>query len=781
VGSSLHPKSPPPNSPRPEPRRQGGPGWPWRAALAGILAVAACLRLYHLEVPTMWWDEILVPLTAHFPLEYILDFSRHCEMHPPLYHVLVKGMEWAGVSDYALRFPSAACGLLAIYACWRVFSRLYDRSTGLVAAAFLAGSAMQVWHVRQVRPYAVMTVLTIFSLYYLLSFLRHRRNSHLCALVAVNAPLFLLHYFTFPIVLAEALALVLNWRRSGEGVSTRQLFVFALGTAVIAFPVLFLFFLPSQTTLSIFAFKASYTDIGRLILEYAAQVLWSHEDLSMRLAMGGLLIAGAVAMARRVPRELAACLLLAVVPALILFFMRKTAYFSPRHFLYLTVPAALLAGQATRWLPRPWLAIPVALVLAVVPAGMIAAFHQDAYYDETSYHHPVFITDYKPMARELAQRLRPGEVVAATDPGTVNAVSWYLDQFVAKNPFKNQQLKADSGDFALRVFAPYKTWGHLGKTEEAFLEAVGPVAAVEPVLNATLYTLPIRREPTPIIGAVPYALRRRMELPAFYRQVAAFSNMTVTPYWGGEAVATQNNLPATLEYRFRNAAGDIPQLLQFILEYKNKGQDNTMVASVVFDDGPPQPIFVSTGPDPMESRTVTIKREAPYKSMAFRLQTVCAPLTALYPGGNLETAAFQGFDLEIIPTGVFDSPAVASVEPVNLGKIEHNEANIWRWGLGPQSQLVFDLPEAANVWLEFDFANVIPGQDVTVMVNGEIVKVLPDLPADARESLRIPLAGRKGRNTVTIGYSDWNQGKTTFAPSDIRPMALFIRKLRLVP
>ncbi len=782
VDAVLHSNSSSPNATRIDARRNGERLWPWTAALAVILAVAAALRLYHLEVPSMWWDEILVPLTARFPVPYILDFSRHCEMHPPLYHLLVKVMEWCGVSDYALRVPSAACGIVAIYVCWKLFSKLYGRPAALAAAAFLAGSAMQVWHVRQVRPYAIMTLLFIFSLYYLLSFLRYRRNSHLCALIAVNAPLFLLHYFTFPIVLAQGVALAVNWRRSGEGVSTRQLFVFGLGTAVVALPVLAFFFFPSQTTLSIFAFKASYLDVWRLILEYSAQVLWSHDDdVAMRLAIAAVLLAGAAAMARRTPKELAACVLLAVIPALILLAMRKTAYFSPRHFLYLTIPAALLAGQATHYLPRPWLAIPASLLLAIAPAGLLAALHADAYYAETSYHHPVFITDYKPMAKELAQRLHPGEVVAATETGTVNAVSWYLDQFVAENPFERQSRQAGEGDFALRIFAPYKTWGHLGKTESAFLEAVGPVAAAEPVLNAMLYTVPIHKEPVPIIGAIPYNLRRRAELPGFYRQVSAFSNMTVTAYWGGEAIATQNSTPAWLEYRFHNAAGNAPQLLQFQFEYKNQGEGSTMVFSLVFDNGPPQPIAVSAGPDASESRTVTIRRDAPYKEMALRVQTVCAPLTARYPGGNLETSAFRGFDLEIIPTGVFDSASGPAVTPMHFGKIEHNDANIWRWGLGPQSQLTFDLAEAASVWLEFDFANVIAGQTVTVMANGEVLKVLPDLPADARESLRIPIAGHPGRNTVTIGYSDWNHGRTTFSEGDIRPMALFIRKLRVVP
>lgn len=754
--------------------------WPWRLTLWAILVLAAWVRLYHLGVPSMWWDEILVPLTARLPVAYILDFARHCEMHPPLYHLFIKLVEAAGTSDFALRLPSAVCGLAAVYACWRLFSDLYDRPTGLVAAGFLAGSAMQVWHVRQVRPYAILTLLFIFSLYFLLRFLRRPQWGDLWRLAAVNAVLFLLHYFTFQIALAEGVVLLLSWRPGGRGTTTGQLAAFAGATLAVAAPVFFFFFLPSQTTLSIFSDKAGFAAIGRLIAEYAAMVLWSHDDAAMRLAMGALVLAGVVAMARRAPRELAACLLLVVVPAAVLFCMRKTAYFSPRHFLYMTVPAALFAGQAARLLPRRWLALPLALALAALGAAGVFFGHPEAYYEATSYRHPVFVTDFKPMARELAWRLRPGQVVASSDPGTVNAVSWYLDRFTSENPFKVQRLDVSSGDYALAFFAPFNTWGHLGKTEAEFAAAVGPIDKVEQVRNARLYELPIRREPAPVVDAVPFHLRRRAAFPDFYRQVASFDRMTVNPYWGGEALATENGRPASLEYRLENAAGDAPQLLQWVIEYKNEGKDSTMAFSAVFDDEEPAPLFTSTGPDPAGSRTVNIVRERPYKRLALRLTTVCAPYTARYPGGNLETAAFRGFDLEIVPTGLFDSPGLA-VREEGLGKIEHNEANLWRWGLGPKSELRFELPREGRYVLECDFANVIPGQSLAVAANGEVLAVVSDMAAGAVKTLRLPVSGRKGVNAVALAYGDWNQGRTSFAPTDLRTMALFFRKLRLVP
>ena len=705
-----------------------------------------------------------------------MDFSRQCALHPPLYLLCVKAMEWAGVSDFALRLPAALCGLATVYFCWRNFSRLYDRSVGLLAAAFVAGNAMQIWHVRQVRPDAVLMLLFVFSLFFLLRFLRSRRNADLCILLAVNMPLFLLHYMTFLIVLAEGTVLALNWRsRAGEGVSTRQLFVFGLGTAVVALPVLFFLFLPNPVAPSILTNTTSVAETGRQLLDDLAQVLWRYDELPVRLLMGGLVIAGAVAMLRRAPRELAACLLLGLIPALALVFLRKATLLSPHLFLYLTVLAGLFIGQAGRWLPNAALAIPAALALAAAPAAGIVWQHAGDYYEATSYHQEKQGTDFKPMARELAGRLHPGDIVAASAPSIANAVSWYLDQYVATNPFRIQRLDAATSDYSLYFFATSTTRGQFGTN------AMGPIANVEPILNATLYRLPIHRESTPTIAVLPFAATRRMEFPTFYRQVSAFTGMTIAPNQGGKAIPTQNNLPGTIEYRFNNATGDAPQLLQWSLAYENQGRENTLAVSVRFDDEPARPILSSTGPDARDMQTVTALRTTPYKTLTLSLQTVCAPLTARYPGGNLETIAVKSVQLEVVPAGLFDSPGIQNLAEQNLGKIEHNETDIWRWGLGPQSQQTFALPATGNYWLEFDFSNILAGQTVTVAVNGQTVAIFPDLPANAQESRRILIAGQQGRNSVTVSYSDWNHGKTTFAETDPRPLSLLIHKLRVIP
>ena len=68
-----------------------------------------------------------------------------------------------------------------------------------------------------------------------------------------------------------------------------------------------------------------------------------------------------------------------------------------------------------------------------------------------------------------------------------------------------------------------------------------------------------------------------------------------------------------------------------------------------------------------------------------------------------------------------------------------------------------------------------------VAANGDIIATLSGLAAGTQERHRLPLAGRPGKNTVIIASTIWNHGSITFAETDIRPMSLFIRKLRLTP
>ncbi len=300
-----------------------------RIALWIILAAAAFLRFYRLEVPSLWWDEMVVPLTSRFPVDYIIDFSRTCEMHPPFFYIFMKGVTAAGRSDFALRLVPALFGTASVYLLYRVFRELFNKNMALIAAGLLAANTLQVWINRFVRPYSIILFLFILSLYFLLRFLKNGSNRELAKLLGVNAVLFCLHYFTFHAAFSEFLVMLGCLYFFRTPITLRQIAAFCAGTLAVAVPILVFFFLPSRTTLSIFTFKATYGEVGGLILSYLGMLFFRFDLPALKYGLLALFLAGAALMAKKDRRLLFVCLGLMVIPCVNQMLIKKTAYFSP--------------------------------------------------------------------------------------------------------------------------------------------------------------------------------------------------------------------------------------------------------------------------------------------------------------------------------------------------------------------------------------------------------------------------------------------------------------------
>ena len=78
-----------------------------------------------------------------------------------------------GDGELAVRLPSLIAGTLVIPALYELGRELYDRRTGLVAAAFAAVSPLLIWYSQEARMYAFVA---LFGLLALLTQLRAIRN-----------------------------------------------------------------------------------------------------------------------------------------------------------------------------------------------------------------------------------------------------------------------------------------------------------------------------------------------------------------------------------------------------------------------------------------------------------------------------------------------------------------------------------------------------------------------------------------------------------------------------
>lgn len=202
-----------------------------RIALCCILGIAAWLRLYHLDVPSLWWDEVLVPMTARLPCERIVERALSLDIHPPLFSLLIKAVLTVSRADWALRLLPALAGVAGVALLYRVGRECLSRNAGLFAAVLLAVNPLHLLLSRQVRPYTLVFDLALLSLWAFMALVRGAGWRAMLGICLANLALALRHFTALLLLGAEgAMLLALaGLRRSRRDVA--NLVFFTLGAA----------------------------------------------------------------------------------------------------------------------------------------------------------------------------------------------------------------------------------------------------------------------------------------------------------------------------------------------------------------------------------------------------------------------------------------------------------------------------------------------------------------------------------------------------------------------
>src|SRR5439155_19528002 len=91
-----------------------------------IALVASILRLGGIGAESLWHDEVLTAYSAQVPLTQVIASVRSHETAPPGYLILINvWSKIAGLSDVALRLPSALIGIATVILLWRFGAELF--------------------------------------------------------------------------------------------------------------------------------------------------------------------------------------------------------------------------------------------------------------------------------------------------------------------------------------------------------------------------------------------------------------------------------------------------------------------------------------------------------------------------------------------------------------------------------------------------------------------------------------------------------------------------------
>jgi mannosyltransferase len=193
-------------------------------AIGLLFALALALRLYQLGAQSLWLDELNTWWLVHTRGwgELWQEMWRG-ESAYPFYHLLLKGwVALAGDGEWALRFPSALAGALAVPVVALAAAELAGRREGSPSASFfphpaslvLLASPFAIWYAQEVKTYSLLLLSSALSVWLLLRAMRRDDRASWLAFIAVALVSLFVHRFAALLLLGCAAGWL--WSRSAS-------------------------------------------------------------------------------------------------------------------------------------------------------------------------------------------------------------------------------------------------------------------------------------------------------------------------------------------------------------------------------------------------------------------------------------------------------------------------------------------------------------------------------------------------------------------------------------
>ena len=396
----------------------------FRLTLLLLVLLAILLRLHHLDVQSLWYDEGVTARVSQMGVAALARWTAG-DIQPPLYYLLLHGWlrlfdPWPGNIAYLMRFFSAAFGLLLVPLLGIMARRLWNDCAGLLTAFIVAISPLMVYYSQEARMYAMLIFLVTLTAWWVVMLLENssrqgaetqgqsegKRVLYLALYALTGLAAMYTHYFAAFALLALALYWAHVWIR--ESRNKRALGGFALANAIILLG--YLPWLPAM--LRRFRVDSSYwpgvLKMGEALMHtinnftLGATEIFREEAARAWLPWFGLAVilwlTALMLLRRRGSQRPLALILhwLLLPPVLILFLAWRTPKFNPRYLLISWPAWALLigGGSAALWQPERWLKArpawlrPAARILAIATLLLVtttSALGLDNWYNDPNF------------------------------------------------------------------------------------------------------------------------------------------------------------------------------------------------------------------------------------------------------------------------------------------------------------------------------------------------------------------------------------------------------------
>ncbi len=329
-------------------------------ALAVILAAALGMRLWGIGAQSLWHDEVLTTLSATAPFPHVLDSVERNENKPPLYFIVMNlWVRGAGLSETALRLPSARLGVAAVGVMFLIGRDMFDdRRVGLIGGLLLAFSRYHIAYSQEARTYSLMFLLMLLSTWFAVRMIKRDAVGDQIAYVISAALAMYAHPFAAFALLALNLFYVACYLfQPKPATDLRRWVVLQFAFSLLFWPWMARTWLVVKTGLP---WIMQSTSFPQAMLSYAGS-----------MALAGLLVvligvALGYALVKR-ERGILLLVLLIVLPILgpLAFSSRLYQTFIPRYGIVVVGALLLLAAYGIGRL-RPWVTVLLCVAYAVI-------------------------------------------------------------------------------------------------------------------------------------------------------------------------------------------------------------------------------------------------------------------------------------------------------------------------------------------------------------------------------------------------------------------------------
>jgi O-antigen/teichoic acid export membrane protein len=421
--------------------------------LVGFVSVVGLAERF--VVPRgLWLDEATSVFEARMPFGQMITTLRTTDVHPPLYFsVLWVSIRFFGSGQLAVRLPSIIAGALVVPMLFFLGREVYDRRTGVMAAALGSLAPIMIWYSQEARMYSLLMLFGVIALWAQVRIFRGGGRWVWVVYALASAAMVWTQYFgAFQLIVQQFAFAFACYTKLRRREPVRHLVVpWLISSLAIAallaplFPFAFQQFLVNQTGGKGFGGPqqvGSATSLsGNHLSIYAALAvliwsIWGYQPTPVMMLVAALWPLGmlfALVMLGRRHQRMTTLLVLAVLgPGVAMFALGlvKRDLFDIRYLSTIVPVLFVLLARLLTAIPRRTLALAActSLVLASLVAGLVDQQYNGA--NPRTY-------DFNGALAGIEAQARPGDVVYY-DPIDLNQVVGYYAPHLVLKPLAGQ-------------------------------------------------------------------------------------------------------------------------------------------------------------------------------------------------------------------------------------------------------------------------------------------------------------------------------------------------------